>query len=394
MVDIFYVVWIICADFLETLRPVTSLGQSRYRLETHSLDAHPKFSRKRPIQTMEMVGQRSSDIVDPFKKAITKRGVALHRFRRTGSIFSHTAYVSYWEEKVDNVLRHFSSEASLRKAVSIIRQYRPGTTNKEAFCSLAATDGSVTEAMGRLSDPEYRMEIQLVCKLLDLGKCCAGGFGGDSTIMLQQSTSSTTGLNDDPVLSVSGDTMTLHHHRRPVSRLTQRRTMSARTYRPSMMDISRTDLESLFTQTSLRSSTASCASGNNRNHNNNHPSARVAATTSLASLPSPRGCTGIPSRRALYSFLDTTLSSRKKEDLRELLKLSATVKERSRVYATPFHQRPFSSSGYQYGSNNNNSIDRYDNNHLATFSRLSATSSLNLRETSALGVAEAYSSDF
>lgn len=38
-------------------------------------------------------------------------------------------------------------------------------SNKEAFCALAATDGSVTEACGKLRHVDFYKEIQLVGKV-------------------------------------------------------------------------------------------------------------------------------------------------------------------------------------------------------------------------------------
>jgi hypothetical protein len=83
---------------------------------------------------------------------------------------SHSLYTSCPLPQVDRVLRYFSSERALRKGISIVRKAHRHVTNKEAFCSLAATDGGVTEACGKLSDRDFYREIQLVCKLINLEK--------------------------------------------------------------------------------------------------------------------------------------------------------------------------------------------------------------------------------
>jgi len=355
----------------------------------------PVVSRKRPLSNTiaEFLGQKSSGIVDPFKMSTTKRSMALDRFKKTGSPFSHTAYIAHWEEEVANVIHHFSEEKSFRKAISLIRRYRPGTTNKEAFCSLAAAEGSVTEAMGQLSNPEYRTELKLVCRLLDMDKYCSPTFASPSGDHHTMTTSNLTTVRiplgatmaTTMVTTTMGVTRGLESakalatpQRRRLPAFNEHRAAAGKTFKPPEMDITRADLEFLFAHTTMRSSSASVSSDTAFDR----PPSTLATTKSLASLPSQRARTAaaIPSRRALYALVNTTLHPRRMDDLEELRKLSATVMERSKVYSTPYNQRPFSSTA-----------QHPQDNQLTT--KFATPSSGSLWDTSGFGLAGGFSTE-
>lgn len=108
---------------------------------------------------------------------------SLESFQSKGyGVGSACSYTTYWEARIYDCLNpdpmpdsHDSSVpvtsamiyGRLKKAIAILQRNFPFPLERsEAFCAIADSHGNVLEALGKLKQPEYHREIQLVCSVL------------------------------------------------------------------------------------------------------------------------------------------------------------------------------------------------------------------------------------
>lgn len=295
-------------------------------------------------------------------------------------------------------------------------------SNREAFCALAATDGSVTEACGKLSHAEFHKEIQLVCKvrapqpdaqsfhppthqfmafapnlhpsqIIDLDKyrrvpLATRASTASSMAPLPPPLGRFTVTAPSPSASVRSLSAAMPPHS-PHRRLSttplgiNRRASSAlanaspcaaiastqqhpqlrgkSSHRLSIMDITRSDFESLFApslDTCSLSTIGSRTSASGRPSfivrpmvSGGLPQERISISSASVNADSTAGSrrgshhNRAPSGRLLRRQLSTTLKLQREVDIEELRRLASTVKELTRVYPTPLANRPYTSNG-------------------------------------------------
>jgi hypothetical protein len=106
---------------------------------------------------------RRNPVADPYAAFLARKAGWLQRYRHKGLQCSaeRHPYAAYWTARLRRALKALGCERTLRKAVSAVRSARPHVTNKEALCTLAATEGAVDEAVGKLEDTDFHKEIQV-----------------------------------------------------------------------------------------------------------------------------------------------------------------------------------------------------------------------------------------
>ena len=306
--------------------------------------------------------------MDPYSDVLAHKYLSLRRYNSKGLRSRKYSYVKYWEEKVDKLLNHFSSEVTLRKGISFVRQSQRHVSNKEAFCSLAATDGSVAEASGKLLDMEFYKEIQLVCKIINLyryRRLLEEEVPATGTLRPRHSVGNgasdtsrqhhTHGSLSSVLVSLSGASASLHSTgSRSNNNSNNRKAHKSSRSVSGMMDITRADFESLFAPTA----TTTAAIPEELDDSGDlgleapiglglSPTGPPQLTRQISALsmetmkhnPSLWSAVGAPSRKGLRQILDMRLHSQARKDVMELRILSASVAERHRTYPSKPDER-------------------------------------------------------
>jgi len=99
-------------------------------------------------------------------------------------------YSSLWRLKLMRCGDIFPQPLVLQKRIASLQRSCPQHVSKlEAFCALADSGGSASEALGRLGDVEFLREIKTVCALLPVANILtkyAGDFSGLGGLLLNQ----------------------------------------------------------------------------------------------------------------------------------------------------------------------------------------------------------------
>lgn len=108
---------------------------------------------------------------------------SMESFDARGYTDGASPYSSLWRVKLVRCLELFPDAFALKKSLAAVQRGCPLRVSKlEAFCALADTGGSATEAIGRLGDVEAWREIQMVCAMLPvasiLSKHAGSALGG------------------------------------------------------------------------------------------------------------------------------------------------------------------------------------------------------------------------
>lgn len=103
----------------------------------------------------------------PLSGPIFKR--TIETFKSKGLIDGKDSYAAHWRKKVHECLQLFPNGYLIKKAISSLQKVCTiPVTRTEAFCALADSNGSVCEALGKFSNPEFHREVKLVCALLPI----------------------------------------------------------------------------------------------------------------------------------------------------------------------------------------------------------------------------------
>lgn len=308
--------------------------------------------------------ERGSYITDPFKEVLSHKYAFISQCRLKGYCRpTEQSYLSYWEMKVKNLLEAFSSERSLRKGISIVKHCHRQVTNKEAFCALAATDGDVAQTCGKLSELDFHREIQLVCKIIDLGKYRK--FIEADTLPCRPQTSAKEGgkvfqwTPSPSMASRRSSTATAASRsvrNRAASSTSSKNSEASRRSdtRPwhAVMDIKRADFEMLFASDSQERVTTACTR-QGTDHAVKPPSTscasrrvfskKVSSLESVSEHADLRNKRTWTSERNLLRVMDSTVESKRLEDYKQLRMLSALLNERAKIYPTSPQRlaRPF-----------------------------------------------------
>ena len=91
---------------------------------------------------------------------------SLKSYKSKGYINGSPTYAKLWKDKLDAFHVACSDPVILNKLLTTLMKINPDKVSvEEAYCSLADTNGSVNEALGKLSSKSYVKEIQVVCTM-------------------------------------------------------------------------------------------------------------------------------------------------------------------------------------------------------------------------------------
>lgn len=92
---------------------------------------------------------------------------AIEAYLSMGYADGSSPYTSLWRQKLTNCLGLFPDPSALKKSIASLQKSCPQQVSKlEAFCALADSQGSASEALGRLGDVEFYREVKTVCVML------------------------------------------------------------------------------------------------------------------------------------------------------------------------------------------------------------------------------------
>jgi hypothetical protein len=90
-----------------------------------------------------------------------------------------------WVESIQALLVAQPSISMIRKGIAALQKSHQLPLSKlEAFCALASVGGKVPDALGKLMDNEFRMEVSLACKILPVNSIVAEYEGLFSLLFL------------------------------------------------------------------------------------------------------------------------------------------------------------------------------------------------------------------
>ena len=143
-----------------------------------------------PIKTFNPVGFLDSMSISSMDAGQS----SVDAYNARGYSDGTSPYASLWRTKLAGCLELYSGPQALSKSISHLQKACPLSISRlEAFCALADSAGSYSEALGRLQDVEFQREVKTVCAMLPVEQMMAkqlGPFFSSSTASLAGSSHS------------------------------------------------------------------------------------------------------------------------------------------------------------------------------------------------------------
>ena len=100
--------------------------------------------------------------------SIVSRDFSIANYQHSGYTTGSNDYIDLWREKFEMSIARYSSLSQLRRAVATVIKAHRRVTNEIAFCALTETRGSVSEAVGHMSDGKFAEEMRMISSLIDV----------------------------------------------------------------------------------------------------------------------------------------------------------------------------------------------------------------------------------
>ncbi|RHY47863.1 hypothetical protein DYB34_000034 [Aphanomyces astaci] len=120
--------------------------------------------KKPPPQSLQSISFLTPD----YDRPEARRQRSITSYRRLGYSTGNVSCVQHWKAIIKCGQRLYPTLDAIHRAVAHVKFFHTNMPGDVAFCALADSDGQVDEACGKLSDANYRSELDCICRVLDV----------------------------------------------------------------------------------------------------------------------------------------------------------------------------------------------------------------------------------